>query len=128
MIAARGAGDRPGFLLLRRAGGLWGLANAEVQGLARRGGAYRVATAGGELAADEVVGVVPALALRPPARLLGRFWPEAAAGLALGLAVVGGEPVVVIDPRRPPRALVSGQDGDGGEAGQRSRDGDADRA
>jgi hypothetical protein len=88
-----------GFLLLRRGGGLWGLANAEVRGIARRDGGFRVATSGGELAADEVLGVAD-LEVRPAA-LLGRFWPEAAAGLA----VVGREPLVVLDPRHPPRAL-----------------------
>jgi len=102
--AGAGAGDgRPGFLLLRRGGGLWGLANAEVQGIARRGGGFRVATSGGELAADEVLGVAD-LEVRPLAPLLGRFWPEAAAGLAV-VGGVGGQPLVVLDPRHPPRAL-----------------------
>lgn len=96
--AAGGAGG--GFLLLRGAGSLWGLASAAVQGLARRGDTYRVETAGGTLAVDEVLGVAPLL-VRPLPSLVHRFWPEAADGWA----VVGGEPVVVVDPQLPPRAL-----------------------
>lgn len=119
--AGAGAGDgRPGFLLLRRGGGLWGLANAEVQGIARRDGGFRVATSGGELAADEVLGVAD-LEVRPLTPLLGRFWPEAAAGLA----VVGREPLVVLDPRHPPRALQAPAVGpaSGGNAGHQEEQG-----
>jgi hypothetical protein len=90
-----------GFLLLRRAGGVWGIANSAVDGLARRGEGYRVATSGGALAADEILGVVENLLVRPAAAVLGRFWPEATAGVA----VHGKLPVVMVDPRRPPAAL-----------------------
>ena len=86
----------PGFLLLRRAGGVWGIANAAVSGLARR-------TVGGEVvvAADEILGVVTGLRVIPAAPALRRFWPETAAGMA----VHGGLPLVVVDPLRVPAAL-----------------------
>jgi hypothetical protein len=104
-----------GYLLLRGAGSLWGLASAAVRGLARRDGAYRVETAGGTLAVEEVLGVAP-LAVRPLPALLHRFWPE----IAAGWAVVAGEPVMVVDPQRPPRALrvqgsVQGSNEEGNE-------------
>jgi hypothetical protein len=90
-----------GFLLLRRAGGVWGIANAAVDGLARDGAGYRIATGGGALAADEILGVVEGLAVHPPAPVMRRFWPEPSAGLA----VHGEVPLVVVDPSRPPAAL-----------------------
>ncbi|HEX4963739.1 MAG TPA: hypothetical protein VF173_23130 [Thermoanaerobaculia bacterium] len=90
-----------GYLLLRRGGGLWGIANAAVEGLGRRGTDYRIATGGGDLVADEILGVVEDLRLRPLAPAFARFWPQPAAGLA----VYGGEPVVVVDPGHPPAAL-----------------------
>jgi hypothetical protein len=94
-----------------------------VQGIARGGGGFRVATSGGELAADEVLGVAD-LEVRPFAPLLGRFWPEAAAGLA----VVGREPLVVLDPRHPPRALrapAAERPEDGVDAAETARAGGA---
>ena len=102
-----------GFLLLRRGGGLWGIANAAVDGLARRGADYRVAVGGGELVADEILGVVEELRVWPLAPVVRRFWPQAAAGLA----VHGREPVVVVDPGRPPSALqwVAGSAMESGE-------------
>jgi hypothetical protein len=90
-----------GFLLLRRAGGLWGISNADVDGLAARGAGYRISACGTVLGADEIVGVVESLSVRPPAPVLRRFWAEAPAGLA----VYGLLPVVVVDPRHPPAAL-----------------------
>jgi len=94
--------DGPGFLLLRRRGGVWGVENRSVEGLARRGESYRVSVAGGVLDADEIVGVVGGLEVRPLAPVVRRFWPEPAGGWA----VHGGLPVVLVDPRHPPRALV----------------------
>jgi hypothetical protein len=91
-----------GYLLLRRAGALWGVANREVEGLARQGEGYRLQVAGQALAADEILGVVAALEVRPLAPVVARFWPEPAGGWA----VSGRLPVVLVDPRRPPRALV----------------------
>jgi hypothetical protein len=94
-----------GYLLLRRAGSLWGIANAAVDTLVRQGdGAYRIATAGeapATLVADEVLGVVPELRVWSNVSVLRRFWTEPLAGLA----VHGELPVVVVDPGRPPHAL-----------------------
>lgn len=93
---------RKGFLLLRREGGLWGIANGAVLGLARRGADFRIAVDGGALAADEILGVVEDLVVRPVAPVVGRFWPEAAAGWA----VHAQTPLVIVDPSRPPRVLI----------------------
>ncbi|MBW8875352.1 MAG: hypothetical protein JF614_10355 [Acidobacteria bacterium] len=106
-----------GYLLLRRGGGLWGIANAAIDGLVRRGADYRITigdsggNGSGVLAADEILGVVEDLRVWPLAPVVRRFWPQPAAGLA----VHGGEPVVVVDPGRPPAALQSGDGEDGGE-------------
>ena len=89
-----------GYLVMRRAGGLWGIANGAVEGLSRDGAGYRIAASGGAVAADEVLGVVD-LRVYPAAPALRRFWPEEAAGMA----VHAGEPLVVVDPRRLPAAL-----------------------
>lgn len=96
-----------GFLLLRRGGSLWGIANAAVDGLARCGEGFRIAISGnggdgaGELVADEVVGVVEDLSVRPVAPAVRRFLPEPFAGLA----VHGQLPVVVVDPACLPAVL-----------------------
>ena len=89
------------YLLLRRGGACFGVASSDVERLVRQEGGYRLEVAGRALAADEVLGVVGDLAVRPLAPVLRRFWPEAAGGWA----VSGRLPVVVVDPRRPPRAL-----------------------
>lgn len=90
-----------GYLLVRRDGVLWGVASGAVQGLTRSGALYRLAVGGAELGVDEVVGVVPELAVRPVAGALRRFWPD----LAGGLAVHAEAPLVIVDPQQPPRAL-----------------------
>jgi hypothetical protein len=90
-----------GFLLMRRAGGVWGIANEAVDGLSREGGEYRVAVGAETLAVDEIVGVVETLRVRPAAPALRWFWPEAAAGMA----VHGGLPLIVVDPLKVPAAL-----------------------
>jgi hypothetical protein len=93
------SGER--LLLLRRGGGLWGVAQAAVREVARRGRGYRVRLAGEhELAADDVVGVVADVPVRP-AGIVSRYWGEPAGGLA----VHGATPLVVVDPERPPRFL-----------------------
>lgn len=97
-----------GFLLLRRAGGVWGIANGAVEGLARRGADFHITAGGAALVADEILGVVEDLVVRPAAPVVRRFWPEATAGLA----VHGGTPVVVVDPVRPPRVLIERVEGD----------------
>lgn len=116
-----------GFLLLRRNGGLWGIANSAVDGLAREGMEYRVATGEGALAADEILGVVDDLTVRPVPAVIRRFWPEA----PVGMAVHGGQPVVMVDPRQPPAALridggerldgrLDGRKDDGGDDGRKN--------
>lgn len=93
------------YLLVRRAGSLWGLADAVVEG--RNGeGAYRIRAGGEPLSADEILTVVEGLRIVPPGSILARWWPEPLAGLA----VHGGQPLVVIDRERPPRALRSVQE------------------
>jgi hypothetical protein len=92
-----------GFLVLRRDGATWAVAHPEVLGLARRGGGFEVTVAAGTLAADEVLGVTAELRCHPAGRVLRRFWPEA----AQGLAVHGELPVVLIDPQAPPRSLMA---------------------
>jgi hypothetical protein len=103
-LSARPAGC--GFLLLRRGGVLWGIDNAAVAGLTRGGEGYRIdvgaSSAGRALAADEILCVVDDLRVWPVAPAVRRFWPVA--GVA-GVAVHGAQPLVVADPRRPPRAL-----------------------
>jgi hypothetical protein len=96
-----------GYLLLRHGGALWGVANAEVVSLTRGRGGFLLAVSAGELCIDEIVGVVAELAVRPLAGALRRFWPEAAGGLAVHAA----EPLVVVDPQRPPRVLRGPQSG-----------------
>jgi hypothetical protein len=56
---------------------------------------------GGGLLADEVVGMIEKLDVRPLGPLVRRYWPEAAGGWAIH----AGTPVVVVDPLRPPRVL-----------------------
>jgi hypothetical protein len=101
-----------GYLLLRRCGTLWGVANAAVEGRERgRDGLYRISTpegGPGHLVADEVLGVVPDLRVWPAA-VIRRFWPEP----CRGLAVHGELPVVVVDASRPSRLLrPEGKDDD----------------
>lgn len=103
---------RRGYLLVRRAGGLWGIASSSVASLTRRGGAFRIGVGDNtdetSLLADEIVAVVETLEVQPPTGVLHRFWGEPAAGVA----VHGELPLVVVDPRRPPQALRE-QDGEG---------------
>jgi|GEM_PF-1281053 len=115
-----------GYLLMRHGGALWGVENAAVVSLTRGGdrgggrGGFLVAVGTEEPAADlwidEIVGVVAELAVRPLTAALRRFWPEAAGGLAVHAEM----PLVVVDPRRPPRVLRGARDGRVG------RDGDGD--
>jgi len=93
-----------GYLLLRRGGVLWGIDNTVVTGLTRRGESFRIALGSQDsLSADEVVCVVDDLRVLP-ASALRRFWPAAGPGVT-GLAVHGEQPLVVVDPLRPPELL-----------------------
>jgi hypothetical protein len=102
-----------GYLLVRRDGVLWGVSNGAVEGLTKNGAQYRLAVGGAELGVDEVVGVVPELAVWPVTGALRRFWPDAAGGLA----VHAQAPLVIVDPRKPPRALCLGGRGAVEDAG-----------
>ncbi|MES1211352.1 MAG: hypothetical protein ABUL63_03355 [Acidobacteriota bacterium] len=100
-----------GFLILRRRGVLWGIDNAEVAGLARNAGSdltrtrgFRVELGGRALAADDVLGVVDSLLIRPLSPVLRRFWPAVSSGLS-GMAVHAAQPLLVVDPRQPPHLL-----------------------
>lgn len=116
-----GAGGK-GYLLVRRDGALWGVENEAVESLTRRdgnGSGFLLGLGAAELCADEIVGVVAELAVWPLTGALCRFWPEAAGSLS----VHADEPLVVVDPRRPPRALRGRLRGDG-EDGREGHDGD----
>lgn len=93
--------NQRGYLLVRRDGVLWGVSNDAVEGLSRYGARFRLSVGGAELGVDEVVGVVPELAVWPLAGALRRFWPDTAGGLA----VHAEAPLVIVDPQRPPHAL-----------------------
>lgn len=99
-MRAPGGAPVRSYLLVRRAGSVWGVADAVVEG--RTGeGPFRVRAGGEILSADEILAVVEGLRVVPAGSALARWWPESAAGLA----VHGGQPLVVIDRERPPRAL-----------------------
>lgn len=95
------AAQAAGFLVMRRAGGLWGIASSAVEGMAVEEGGYRISAGGQALFADEILGIVADLRVRPAAGVLERFWPDA----ATGLAVHGRTPVVMVDPRHAPAIL-----------------------
>jgi hypothetical protein len=95
-----------GFLVLRRGGATWAVAQPAVLGVARRGAAYEIKVAAGALTADEVLGVTADLRLHPLGGVLRRFWPETARALAVHEAL----PVVLIDPLAPPRSLLAEPD------------------
>jgi hypothetical protein len=108
------------YLLLRRGGVLWGIDNAVVTGLTRRGESFRIALGGeASLTADEVLCVVDGLRVLP-AVALRRFWPEAGPGVT-GLAVHGEQPLVIVDPRRPPELLWLDTGADGGDTADGER-------
>ncbi|HBL27984.1 MAG TPA: hypothetical protein DD490_14195 [Acidobacteria bacterium] len=98
-----------GYLLVRSDGVLWGVSNGDVRRLTRQGLRYHLEVGGIALGVDEVVGVVPELVVWPVSSALRRFWPEKAGGLA----VHAEAPLVIIDPRRLPRALcIEGIEGE----------------
>jgi hypothetical protein len=89
------------FLVLRRSGGTWALPDGCVRAVGRGDSGLRVATTGGVLVADEVIGFAQRLEVRAPGGVLAAMWGES----CIGLAVLAGVPVVVIDPTQPPFAL-----------------------
>ena len=107
-----------GFLILRRDGVLWGIDNAAVAGLTRRTSGFLVDVGGQLLAADDILCVVDGLKVWPVAPAVRRFCPGVAAGVA-GMAVHGEQPLLLVDPRQPPRLLWleegEGIDGEGCE-------------
>lgn len=107
--------ERGGYVVLERAGGLWGVAGREVHRLDRHGEGLRLELEGGALEAETVLAVVPDLTVRPAPAVVARYWPEAAAGLA----VYDERPVLVIDAGRPPGVLRAAQeDQEGEDSGQ----------
>ena len=109
MSDSRAAGAAS-FLMMRKAGVTWAVAHPEVRGVAQRGGSFEVTLAGSLpagaatlLTVDEVLGVAADLRLLPAGPVLRRYWPEA----AHGLAVHGAQPMLLIDPQAPPRALLA---------------------
>ncbi|MEA2559425.1 MAG: hypothetical protein QOH06_929 [Acidobacteriota bacterium] len=108
-----------GYLLLRRGGVLWGIDNAVVTGLTRRGASYRISLGEASLSADEVLCVVDDLAVQPAAALR-RFWPGVGPGVT-GLAVHGEQPLVIVDPLRPPELLWLDEGADGGDTADGER-------
>ena len=115
------AGGR-GFLILRRDGVLWGIDNAAVAGLTRRSDRFRIDVAMDPgiqaLVADDILCVVDGLRVWPLAGAVQRFCPGLSGGVA-GMAVHGEQPLLVVDPRQPPRLLWleegEGSDGEGRE-------------
>lgn len=100
-----------GYLLLRRGGVLWGIDNAAVSGLTRQDGGYCIAAGDQALMADEILCVVDSLSVRRIAPAMLRLWPGTGAGVS-GMAVHGELPLLVVDPRQPPRELWL-EEGDG---------------
>lgn len=111
-----------GFLILRRDGVLWGIDNAAVAGLTRSIDRFQIDVAMGSehraLAADDILCVVDGLSVRPLAAAVQRFCPGLAEGVS-GMAVHGEQPLLVVNPKQPPRLLWleegEGIDGEGRE-------------
>ena len=113
-------GDQPGaeralkdpgpLLVVRRRGHLWGVLHRAVGQVQRHHQGFRLAVEPEDLVADQVVAIVEDIAIYPAGGVLGRFWGEAASGLAL----YGETPLVVVDPHRPPSWLkLEDRDGTG---------------
>lgn len=90
------------ILLLRRGATLWGVPREQVSGLDASAGGVRIALRSANLLADEVVGLVRDLEVRPVGAMVRRYWQER----CQGLAVHDGLPLVVVDADHPPRALL----------------------
>ncbi len=85
-------------LLMRRAGGLWGVLHDAVRTVTRGRDGYRVWLQSQQLTADDVLGVIEGLPVWPAGGALVQFWGEK----ARGLAVHESTPLVVVDPESPP--------------------------
>jgi hypothetical protein len=115
-----GATGGRGFLILRRDGVLWGIDNTAVAGLTRGSDRFRIDLGSRPLGADDILCVVDGLRVWPLAAAVQRFCPELAGGVA-GMSVHGEQPLLVVDPQRPPRLLWldegegEGIDGEGRE-------------
>jgi hypothetical protein len=90
------------ILLVRRGATLWGVPREQVRGLDASAGGVRVALPSVNLVADEVVGLIRDLEVRPVGAMVRRYWHER----CRGLAVHDGLPLVVVDADHPPRALL----------------------
>jgi hypothetical protein len=86
------------LVLVRRGGALWGVPAAAVAQVESRRGALALRlAAGGELAADGIVGLAHGVAVhRLPGAVRRRMPAEVA-----GLAIWGAEPVAVFDAQEP---------------------------
>jgi hypothetical protein len=78
-----------------------------VAGLTRRSDRFQIDLGDGggrALSADEILCVVEGLRVWPLAHAVQWFCPGVSAGVA-GMAVHGEQPLLVVDPRQPPRLL-----------------------
>ncbi len=105
------------LLVMRGAGALWGVSHAAVRTVTRLRRGYRVHVGKRALAAETVLGVFEAVEVYPAGAVMARYWSQPTGGLA----VHGDEPLVVIDPDRPPPML----DADPAEPGERTETADA---
>ncbi len=90
------------ILVIERTGTCWGIERPLVRAFGRDEGRIRITLDSGCLGADRVVGMARGAAVRPPGRVLDRYWPVPSRGLLMH----EGRVVVVIDPGAPPDALA----------------------
>lgn len=94
--------------VLRRRGALWGISSARVRAVRRCGDGVRIELGDRSLIADDIECVAAGLEIRAAGALLQAYYPEP----CIGLAVFGGEPVLVVRPEAPPRALCADERGE----------------
>lgn len=82
-----------GFLLVHRDGLTWAVNRAAVLAVTRQGSRVALQLRAGTLAVDGVRGVEQGLVVRMTGPALRRFLPPA----CLGLGVLAGEPIAVVD-------------------------------
>jgi hypothetical protein len=84
------------WVVVRRAGALWGLRASSVAGVEGGGGRLRIRlAAGGELEAEAVVGLADRLEVRRTPSAARRLLPDGVGGLALHR----GQPLLILDER-----------------------------